>query len=137
MTEETEPEKMNRRTETVSIDLTPMLLERDSVLVTNDQSAALRLDDDAILYTPANRTSLVVNSAAFAIWQCFDGQSTLGDIADDLADIAELDPESAWRDVRSLSQTLVTAGAAHEPDARPQSETPSQASGALPDPPSR
>lgn len=43
--------------------------------------------DELVLYRPSDAVSYVFNRVAGLVWQCFDGESPLGDI---LADVAEV-----------------------------------------------
>jgi thiol-disulfide isomerase/thioredoxin len=47
---------------------------------------------------------------ASVIWRCFDGQSSLGDLADDLSKAFDADRDTVLRDVVSLTRTLGEGG---------------------------
>src|SRR5438552_11450753 len=47
---------------------------------------------------------------ASVIWKCFDGQTSLGNLADDLSDAFGAERDTVLRDVVSLARTLGGAG---------------------------
>lgn len=130
----------------ISVDFSPLHLNRESVMSREVSTALRRFDDSAILYSPGNRVSLVANPSVAALWDCFDGTASLGHIADDVSAVFSLEAEQAWNDVYSLARDLMTAGLLADsvtvvdpPNQREsfESDPASLAGVVLPDPPNR
>jgi hypothetical protein len=64
------------------------------------------LDDEAVLLDPATGVSHLLDATATLVVRCLDGRSSLGEIAADIADVLEIDPERVAADVVSLMRTL-------------------------------
>lgn len=82
-------------------------------------TAWVELDGEVVVLKEPTGALHVLNPTAAVLWQCFDGHSSLGEIADDLAAVIEdTDIETIQRDVRALvselaEQQLVELG--HDP----------------------
>jgi hypothetical protein len=48
--------------------------------------AEVQIGDEVVIYSPATRTSLVLDATAGLLWQCLDGVSSLHEIFVDIAD---------------------------------------------------
>ena len=68
------------------------------------------LDDEGVLLDPATGASHVLDQPAALVTRFLDGESTLGEIAFDIADVLELDRAQVEADVVALAQTLGAQG---------------------------
>jgi hypothetical protein len=66
------------------------------------------IGDETVLIDEHTGHIEVVNHTASIVWQCLDGQSSLGEIATDLADVFGVDREVVLTDVLSLVTSLAT-----------------------------
>ena len=79
------------------------------------------LDDEAVLVDPATGASHVLDRSATLVTRFLDGESTLGEIAFDIADVLDVDREQVEADVVALARTLgengLLDGVARDPHA--------------------
>ena len=68
------------------------------------------LDDESVLLDPATGSSHLLDAPGTLIVQCLDGVSTIGEIADDIADELGLDRATIENDVLTLVRTLGEQG---------------------------
>jgi hypothetical protein len=71
------------------------------------------LDDEAVLVDPATGGSHVLDRSAALVARFLDGESTLGEIAFDIADVLEVDQAQVEADVVGLARTLGEQGLLH------------------------
>lgn len=86
-------------------------------------TAWVELDGEVVVLKEPTGALHVLNPTAAVLWQCFDGQATLREIADDLAAVVDgADVETLRRDVCALvselaEQQLVELGRSANPEA--------------------
>jgi hypothetical protein len=68
------------------------------------------LDDEAVLLDPATGASHVLDQNAALVTRFLDGESTLGEIAFDIADVLGIERERVESDVVALARTLGEQG---------------------------
>lgn len=69
----------------------------------SDDTAWVELDGEVVVLEESTGALHVLNPTAAVLWQCFDGHSTLREIADDLAAVVEdADVATIRRDVAAL-----------------------------------
>ena len=97
-----------------------------------------RLDDELVLFSLATQTASPLNQTGSLLWQLFDGQSTLGEIAEDLSVATGLTPSTALQQVIGFANQLRLAALVcfdDEPDHREVVPSTSLPPGQLPQPP--
>ncbi len=72
-------------------------LSRDDILYRE-------LDDGCILYDPANLNVYTLNATAAYIWNCCDGESDVKRMAEDMAQLCQIDLDVAPEYVKSTIQ---------------------------------
>jgi hypothetical protein len=66
-------------------------------------------DNATILVDQASGNAQVLNATGALMWQCFDGESTVGDIAVDVADVFEITFDEALDGLGAMVENLQTA----------------------------
>ena len=72
--------------------------------------AFTELDGEVVLYDEDTGHTHLLNPTAGVLWQCFDGEATLDELAADVAEAYGIDPEVAADDVRSIATSLGELG---------------------------
>jgi PqqD family protein of HPr-rel-A system len=67
-----------------------------------DSAVWVLLDNEVVIYEEASGSVHSLNPTATLVWQCLDGKSPLRDIAADFAEVFEIDPSSAERQIVGL-----------------------------------
>ncbi len=84
--------------------------------------AYVLFDDEMVAYDETSRSVAILSSTAMLLWQCFDGASTLSEIAADIADIFHISLETAEADCVAAAQDIadlgMLQGLAADPEAR-------------------
>jgi len=68
--------------------------------------ASVLLDDEGVLLDEATGEFHLLSQTASIAWRCFDGTGTLDEIATDLAELFDTDPEQVRRDVIGLARDM-------------------------------
>lgn len=66
-------------------------------------------EDSTILVDQANGNAQVLNATGALMWQCFDGESTIGDIAVDVADVFGIGFDEAVDGLAGMVESLQSA----------------------------
>jgi hypothetical protein len=77
------------------------------------------VEGEALLLDEHRRLSHALNSTAALVWQCFDGDATLGEITLDIADALGLDQHQVAVDTSAIAAQLVELGVVVMADAEP------------------
>ena len=72
--------------------------------------SAFPLDDELVLYEPEAGSTFVLNPTASFIWSLCDGDRTLEEVAEELADRYGVSEQQALSDVAALLESLERAG---------------------------
>lgn len=72
--------------------------------------AYTELDGEVVLYDEDTGHTHLLNPTAGVLWQCFDGEATLDELAADVADAYGIDPAAAAEDVRMVARSLGEIG---------------------------
>lgn len=72
--------------------------------------AAVALDGETVLYDERTASVHILSPTAALVWSCLDGQSSLDEIASDLAATFQADPATVSADVGTLVSELVAKG---------------------------
>ncbi len=72
--------------------------------------SAYPLDDEIVIYTPADGQAFVLNATAARIWELCDGTRTDLDMAREIAEAYDQDEAQVLADVRELIAGLHAAG---------------------------
>jgi hypothetical protein len=83
-------------------------LTPDAVPIPSPVVQMVTIGHESVLVDEGTGHAEVVNHTASIVWQCLDGQSSLGEIATDLADVFGVDREVVLADVLSLVTSLAT-----------------------------
>ena len=75
---------------------------------------AVEIESEALLYYPDRTDRVAVNSGTALIWACLDGESTVGEIAVDLAETFSLPYEAMLADVTAAVTDLVGRAMVHD-----------------------
>jgi hypothetical protein len=70
----------------------------------------VEIDGEAIVLDEEQNRLHLLNATATILWACFDGQSTLAAIADDVAETVALDAAQITDEVVALARTLGAEG---------------------------
>jgi hypothetical protein len=95
----------------------------DSVLAQGDV-AWVALDREVVVHHAADRTGYVLDPMAAALWQCLDGESTLGEVLADLAEVTGAPLAQVVSDCLPVVESWVAAGIAVVVDDGPTHEQP-------------
>jgi hypothetical protein len=74
----------------------------------------VEVESEALLYYPHRTTRVAVNPIGALIWSCLDGESTLGEIAADLAESFNAPFKTVLADVTAAVSDLVARGMVHD-----------------------
>ena len=66
-------------------------------------------EDSTILLDQANGNAQVLNATGALMWQCFDGESTVGDIAVDVAEVFGIEFNDAIEGLAGMVESLQAA----------------------------
>ena len=72
--------------------------------------AFTELDGETVLYDESTGGTHLLNPTASVLWQCFDGDASLDELAADVADAYGIDPATAADDVRTVVRSLGELG---------------------------
>ena len=75
-----------------------------------DSVAFTELDGETVLYDESTGGTHLLNPTASVLWQCFDGDASLDELAADVADAYGIDPAAAADDVRAVARSLGELG---------------------------
>ena len=70
----------------------------------------VELDDELVIYEPDDRAMHKLDRIATALWQCFDGATTVEELVEDLADMTEESRDRLEADVLGYVRELAAAG---------------------------
>ena len=73
-------------------------------------SYTVEIDGEAIVLDEEQNRLHLLNATATVVWSCFDGHSTLGAIADDVAETVGLVATQVTSELVALAQTLGAEG---------------------------
>ncbi|MGB8861428.1 MAG: PqqD family protein [Ilumatobacteraceae bacterium] len=79
----------------------------------------VEVDEEAILVDEGRGSLHLLNASGALVWRCFDGESTVADIATDIADVLAVPYETVLADAGALAQRLLADGLATSPDSPP------------------
>jgi len=83
----------------------------DSVLAQGDV-AWVALDREVVVHDPVDQRGYVLDPVAAALWQCLDGESTLGEVLADIAEVTGAPPAQVVADCLPVVESWVAAGIA-------------------------
>lgn len=83
----------------------------DSVVVPA-QVAWLPIDDQVVVHRPGARRGYALDPSASILWRCLDGDSTIGDVLADVADVAGVPLAVVTADSLPVVQSWLAAGIA-------------------------
>lgn len=89
---------------------------RHRVLRHAEGVAWVLVEEEVVVHHVDSSTTFVLNPHAGLVWRCFDGQSSLHEIVDDIADIYEVDVEQLFADVGPVVADWVESGIAEVVD---------------------
>jgi PqqD family protein of HPr-rel-A system len=72
--------------------------------------AFTELDGEIVLYDEDTGHTHLLNPTAGVLWQCFDGDATLDELAADVADAYGIDPDAAATDVQAATRSMGELG---------------------------
>ena len=72
--------------------------------------AFTELDGETVLYDESTGGTHLLNPTASVLWQCFDGEASLDDLAADVAEAYGIDRAAAADDVRAVARSLGELG---------------------------
>lgn len=75
-----------------------------------DSAFSVELDGETVVLEEATGELHLLNATASLVWQCIDGESTLGAIAADLADVTGAPAERVTDDILALVRSLADKG---------------------------
>jgi hypothetical protein len=82
--------------------------------------ASVEIDGEVVLYDGGQQRLHRLNPSATILWTCLDGQSTLADIAQDVAEVLAADAGGVLIDVLAAAEQLTEQGlATYVSDRRP------------------
>ncbi len=91
----------------------------DSVLTPSPATFVVEVDGEAIVLDETTGTLHLLNATGSMIWQCIDGESTLGEICADLADILGAPYDDVADGAETLARQLLDEGLATSPESAP------------------
>lgn len=68
------------------------------------------VDDEAVVIDEATGALFLLNSTGALVWRCFDGESSLGEICDDLCELLELPCAEVEEQAAALTASLLELG---------------------------
>lgn len=71
---------------------------------------AVEVGDELVLLDEDRQTLHALDAVASLLWRCFDGRSTVGEIATDVAESFGIERDRAVEDVAALVRTLELKG---------------------------
>ena len=75
--------------------------------------ASVVLDGEAVLFDGTNGHSHLLNPIASIVWQTLDGEASIDELVDELADLYRADRTTIRADVLTLTQELGRQGLLH------------------------
>lgn len=84
----------------------------------------VEVDEEAILVAEDRGSLHLLNASGAIVWRCLDGESTLADIATDIADVLEVPFEAVLADAGALAEQLLADGLVTSPDRPPPAPEP-------------
>lgn len=97
-------------------------LDEDFVAAPASAVHTVEIDGEAVLLDETRERLHLLNASATLVWQCFDGQATLGEIVSDLSDVLDEPREQVLVDTIAVTQRLVGEGLV-APPARSRTST--------------
>src|SRR5437016_2341755 len=85
-------------------------IELDFVPKARETVTSTQLDEDLVLMNRADGNVCVLNQTGALIWRCFDGEGTLAEIAEDLAEVFHAPREEVRDDVLGITQWIGEEG---------------------------
>ncbi|QBI20263.1 PqqD family protein [Egibacter rhizosphaerae] len=87
-------------------------IDLDTVIRRRDDLAHVELDGELVIHSTDHGTTHKLEPLAAGLWHCFDGRTTLRDLATALAGEFDEDPEVVARDLIGYAQQLCDNGLA-------------------------
>lgn len=75
-----------------------------------DDVKVIPVGDELVLYDPADEILLALDRVGAIVWQCFDGEVTLGELADDIVAVLDAPAEQVQEDLLVLAKRLGIVG---------------------------
>ena len=85
-----------------------------SRLRTRSGPVMVEIDGEGVVYDPERETTHLLNSSALLVWSLLDGESSVAEIAAEIADAAQLPTDAVVRDVAALVGKLHEQGLIEE-----------------------
>ena len=95
----------------------------DAVVAQGDV-AWVPVDREVVVWHPAAGASFVLDPTAALLWQCLDGESALGDVLADIADVVGAPLADVTADCLPVVESWLTAGIAMAGPPLPAPESP-------------
>jgi len=86
----------------------------DAVLRHGDDLVWLEVHDEVVVYLTTTDTCFVLNPASALVWRCLDGESTIGEILADVAEVFAVAPTTVTADFLPVVAQWVRDGIAAE-----------------------
>jgi PqqD family protein of HPr-rel-A system len=83
---------------------------RTSVFAPTGSARLVDVDDEAVVIDEATGALFLLNATGALVWRCLDGESSLGEICDDLCDLLELDCAEVEEQAAALTASLLELG---------------------------
>ena len=94
----------------------------DSVVVPSPSVAWAPIDDQVVVHRMGARRAFAMDRSASILWQCLDGDSTIGDVLADVAEVAGAPLAVVVEDSLPVVQSWLTEGIAALVADRPDHE---------------
>jgi len=93
----------------------PELIDPDTITLTSaigptDTLSSVELDGETVIYDDSNGSIHLLDPIATVVWSVLDGTSTLEEIAADLTEAFNADPDQVRNDVVTLARNLGHSG---------------------------
>jgi hypothetical protein len=93
---------------------------RTSVFAPSGSARLVDVDDEAVVIDEATGALYLLNSTGALVWRCLDGESSLGEICDDLCEMLELPCAEVDQQAAALTKSLLELGLVVDLHSRPE-----------------